>query len=261
MLVYNLFNRLDIYFALIMKFLNQSQKYFSRICCIKHIVMNTTALISITLMTLFFNTQLSSNLIHHPILQIDSIDDLANFISEHPHVKLISDNSTTSWPFIINWPGEQGHLIRKKLSSVPIHKYNYSEVYNGKTMIIGHDVTFHNMMNVNSHLKFHISRDRHYGTQLGLLYSKSINKDLKYKLDSICMSLFESGMLNSYQELRKSVKMLNIVDFGHSHENISMDFIVTRIRFFILCFISLVLLLSIEMILSKIRFSRQLSNE
>ena len=68
---------LDNYFGLIMQFLSQSQKYFTRICCIKHILMNTTTLISITLMSLFLNTKLSSNLIYNPILHIDSMDELA----------------------------------------------------------------------------------------------------------------------------------------------------------------------------------------
>ena len=248
----------DNYFALIMQFLSQSQKYFRNICCIKHIVMNTTTLISITLMTLFFITQLSSNLIHNPILHIDSMDDLAQFITNHPHVKLVADNTTTSWPFIINWPGEHGDLIRKKLTTVPTLKYDYSDVYNGQTMIIGLDFTIEDMMIVNSNLKFHLSRDRHYGTPLGLFYSKSIDTDLKYKLDSICKALFESGMLNSYKELRTRNKRLNIVDVGYTDENISKDFIVTRIGFFIVCFISLILLLLIEMISSKIRFIRQL---
>ena len=34
----SLVRTVDNYFELIMKFLNQSQKYFSRICCYKHIL-------------------------------------------------------------------------------------------------------------------------------------------------------------------------------------------------------------------------------
>ena len=244
----------DNYFGLIMQILSQSQKYFTRVCCIKHIVMNTTTLISITLMTLFLNTKLSSNQIHNPIFHINSMDELGQFISEHRDFKLVSDNRTTSWPLIINWQGEHSDMIRKKLSSVPQHKYDYSDVYNGKTFIIGHDITFHEMINVNSHLKFHISRDRHYGSQLVISYSKSIDKDLKNKLDLICMSLFESAMLTSYKELKTRVIRLNIIDFDHHHGNISMDFIVTRIRFFILCFVSLVILLIIEIILAEYNY-------
>ena len=244
---------LSNYFSLIMKFLNQPQKYFTIICCIKHLVMNTTTLISITLMTLFFNTQLSSNLIHHPILIIDSIDDLTQFISQHPQVRLISDNRLTSWPIIMNLKGPQGEIIKRRLTNVATHDYDYSDVYNGQTMIIGPDIIFQDMMKVNSHLKFHISRERHYGTKLGLLYSKSIdkdlNKDLKYKLDLICMSLFESGMINSYKEIITKVKRLSMVDFDHPDESISINFIVGRIRFFILCFIFIILFLIIEIIL------------
>ena len=244
----------DNYFALIMKFLDQSQKYFTRICCIKHLVMNTTTLISITLMTLFFNTQLSSNLIHNPLLHIDSIDDLALFISQHFQVNLVSDNRITSWPIIMNLEGQQGEIIQKRITNVATLDYDYSDVYNGKTIIIGPDFIFLDMMNVNSHLKFQISRERHYSTQLGLSYSKSIDKNLKYKLDSICMTLFESGMINSYKEIRSKVKWLNIVDFDDDDDNISMDFIITRIRFFIFCFIFLNVLLIIEVVLGAYNY-------
>ena len=244
----------NTYFALIMKLLGQSQKYFTRICCIKHIVMNTTTLISITLMTLFLNTKLSSNQIHHSILRIDSMDELIQFLLKYPHVKLVSDNSITSWPLIMNWQGDHSELIRTKLSSVPSTLYDYSDVYNGKTIIIGYDILFHDVINVNSHLKFHISRDRHYGSQLVLSYSKSINKDLKYKVDSICNSLYESGMFSSYQQIKRRLKRLNIIDSDHPDENISIDFIVTRIRFFILCFISLVILLIIEITLAAYNY-------
>ena len=250
-LVPSLVRIVDNYFALIMQFLSQSQKYFTRICCIKHIVMNTTTLISITMMTLFLNTKLSSNQIHHPILHIDSIDDLAQFILEHPDVKVVSDKRASSWQLIMEWQGKEGELIKKKVSNVPTHEYDYSDVYNGQTIIISHDVTFHDMMNVNSHLKFHISRDRHYGTQIGLLYSKSIDTDLKHKLDSICSSLYESGLLNSYQQARKKFPRLKLFDSDHNDETISIDFIVKRIQFFLFCFISLIILLFIEIILSK----------
>ena len=246
------------FFALIMQFLSQSQKYFTGICCFKHLVMNTTTLISITLMSIFFNTQLSSNLIHHSVLLIDSIDDLAQFISIHPGVKLVSDNRIFTWQLIMNWEGQQGEVIKKRLTHVPLYENDYSDVYNGQTMIIGPDFVFQNMMNVNSHLEFHISRDRHYGSQLGLLYSKSIDKDLKFKLDFICFALFESGLLNSYKETITKVDRLKIIDFGDDNENISIDFIATRIRFFILCFISLKVLLLIEIIISKSIFMRQL---
>ena len=201
-------------------------------------------------MTIFFNTQLSSNLIYHPIPYIDSIEDLAQFITKHPNVKLNSDKSTTSWPLVMNWEGQQGEVIKKRLTNVPSLDYDYSDVYNGRTMIIGPDVIFLHMMNINSHLKFHISRDRHYGSQLRLLYSKSIDRDLKYELDSICMSSFESGMLNSYKEIYTRFKRLNLIDFGDPNENPSIDFIVTRIRFFISCFILIIVLLLIEIILA-----------
>ena len=187
------------------------------------------------------------------------MDKLAQFLLENPYAKLVSDERISSWPLILNWTGQQGEVIKNRLTNVPIHEYDYSDVYNGQTIIIGPDVIFsyvifQDLFIVNSHLKFHISRDGHYGTPFGVLYSKSINKDLKYKLDSNLMSLFESGLMNSYREIRTRTDRLDIVDFGHYDQSISIDFIVTRIRFFILCLIFLVILLIIETILAAFNY-------
>ena len=189
----------DNYFALMMQFLSQPQKYFKRICCTKHYVMNSATLIAITLMTIFFNTKFSSDLIHNPLLRIDSTDDLAQFISQHSDVKIIADGRSTSWNLFMEWQNQETEIIKKRLMNVPVHKFNYEDVFNGKTLIIGHEVIFNIIINVNPELNFHISNDRQYGLQFGLLYSKSIDKDLKQLIDAVCMALFESGLQKAYR--------------------------------------------------------------
>ena len=247
----------DNYFALIMQFLSQGQKCFTRICCIKHYIMNSMVLLSITLITFFFNSKVSSDLIHNPLLRIDSIDDLVHFISQHTNIKVITDKSSTSWPLLDNWQGNKFETIKKIIENVPINKFNYEEVYNGKFILIGHDNIFQRIMNVNPELKFHISSDRHYGSQVGLFYSKSIDKELRDKVDFVCRALFESGLQNSYIEARQRSPRIKVNGYGYGHlqENISIEFIGKRIQFFVLSFTTLVLILIMQ-ILWKYLYAR-----
>ena len=212
------------------------------------------ALLSITLITFFFNSKVSSDLIHNPLLHIDSIDDLAHFILQHPNIKVITDKSSTSWPLLENWQGNNFETILKTIENVPINKFNYEEFYNGNFILIGHDNKFQRIMNVNPELKFHISIDRHYGSQVGLFYSKSIDKDIRNKVDFVCRALFESGLQSTYVEARQRSPRIKVNGYAHLRENISMEFIGKRIQFFVLSFTTLVLLLIIEIFVCKINF-------
>ena len=246
-------------FTLIMQFFTQSQQYFSRICCIKHILIKSTTLISVTLMTLFFNSKFSSDLIHNPLLRIDSLDDLAQFITNHPDVEIIADNRTVTWKLLMEWQGKKAEIIRSKLKGLFTFKHNYHHVYHGKTLIIGQDGVFQHMVQVNPDLKFHISNNRHYGSQFGLLYSKNINNEVKMIVDSVCMAIFESGLINSYQEARKHHPSLNINEFDYFHQDISINMLGWLIYLLMYCLISLVFILLMEIIMSKISFIKKLN--
>ena len=245
-------------YNLIMQFFSQSQEYFARICCIKHILIKSTTLISITMMTLFFNSKVSSDLIHNPLLRLNSIDDLAQFITNHPDVEIIADNRTETWKLLMEWQGKQAETIKSKLKSLFTYKHNYHHVYNGKTFIIGQDGVFQQMIRVNTHLKFHISTDRHYGSQFGLLYSKNIDKEVKLITDSVCMAIFESGLINSYQVARKRQPSLNIKDFDYFHQNITINMLGWLMYLLMYCLMSLVIFLLMEIILCKISFMSSL---
>ncbi len=139
--------------------------------------------------------------------------------------------------------------------NVPVHKFNYEDVYNGKTLIIGHEVIFNIIINVNPELNFHISNNRQYGLQFGLLYSKSIDKDLQYRLDLASMAIFESGIAEeSIFETRNHNKRINIRENDTFEQKISIDFIEKRILFFAYYFAFLLVLISIEIIISKFCF-------
>ena len=177
--------------------MDQDSKKYSRFCCSKHLILNSTILISIFLMMLFFNSEILSNIVYNPLLNIDSIDDLAQFISTNPDVSLISDNSTFSWNLMKTWKVDQVQILFRKMQAVFASDFDYQRVYRGKTIIISLDNILARIVNGYPSLKFHLSNDRHFGSQFALIYSKHLNIDSKKIIDSKIRSVVESG-LNAY---------------------------------------------------------------
>ena len=140
----------DNIFSLIMRFLNQNLKKFTNICCISHLLLFSSTLISIFSMTLFFNSELLSNILYNPLLNIDSLDDLARFLSTHPDVSLISDNSTITWKLMKTWQDQQVQSLFRKMQSMPMDDFDFEKVYRGKSIIISFDDKMARMLNKKS---------------------------------------------------------------------------------------------------------------
>ena len=126
-------------FHFIIRFLNQNSKKYLRICCSKHLILNSTTLISIFLLTLFFNSEILSNIVYNPLLHIDSLGDLAQFISTNPDVSLITDNSSYTWYLMKTWRDDQVQMLFRKMKAVFIFDFDYERVYRGKSIIIFFD--------------------------------------------------------------------------------------------------------------------------
>ena len=189
-------------------FTNQSNQ-FGIICCVKHLILNSVTVISIFIVSLFFNSEILSKLLFSPLLKIDTINDLVRFVTLHQDVKLISDNITSPWFILEDW--KPAELIFPRMMSVPLYKFDYKQVYHGKSVIISFDSTFVRMLKYNEDLNFHMSADRLFGFQYGLLYSKYIDSTTKIFIDSMISSMFESGIYN-FVENRKSSRHLDIVE-------------------------------------------------
>ena len=232
-------------FNLIIRFVNQNSNKYSRICCSKHLILNSMTLISIFLMMLFFNSEILSNIVYNPLLHIDSLYDLAQFISTHPDILLISDNASMTWTLMKSWQDDQVQMLFQKMQGVPISKFDYKQVYNGKIIIISFDDVFGQTIKNYPYLKFHISNDRHFGTQYGLIYSKHLNRDIKLSIDSKIRSVVETGLYNFWTAKRLS-KKLNISDFDESHQPISLDYFKNILILFLFIQISLLIIFIVE---------------
>ena len=136
-------------------FINQSNQ-FGNNCCVKHLILNTVTVISIFVMTLFFTSQILSNLLFHPLVKIDTLDDLVEFVTLNQDVKIISHNLTTSWSEMRKWKDERAQFIYKKMLSVPITKFDYKQVYHGQSIIITFDTTIERMLKFNRDIQFFI---------------------------------------------------------------------------------------------------------
>ena len=238
-LIITIFNNM---YTFMMIFLNQNSKRISCICCISHLLLYSSTLLSIFLMTLFFNSQLLSNILYNPLLNIDSFDDLAQFLSTHPDVSLISDNDTFTWKLMKVWPDQQAQNLFEKMKSVSKNEWNYEQVYRGKSIIIAFDDKMEFMLNKNPFLKFHISNDRHFVTQYGYIYSKLLNPEIKQIIDKTIRSVYETG-LQSHWLLKMYSKRLHISDIEVSNESISLEYFRRLLNIFQYVYIYILMLI------------------
>ena len=190
-------------------FINQSNQQFANICCVKHLILNSVTIITIFLMTLFFNSEILSNLLFRPLVKIDTLNDLVEFVRQHDDVKLITDKLATPWLILKNWHDDRAQFILPKMTNTPLAKFDYNRVYHGESILISFDNTFERMLKFNRQLSFHMSADRLFGYQYGFVYSKYIDIKIKIFIDFIMSSLFETGIYH-YNEDKKRGKRLKI---------------------------------------------------
>ena len=238
-------------FNLIIRFLNQNSNKFSRICCSKHLILNSTTLISIFLLMLFFNSEILSNIVYNPLLHIDSLDDLAKFISTNPDVSLISDNSTRNWELMHTSQDDQIQMIFRKMQSLSYLEFDFEQVYRGKSILIFFDDFLIRIINRYPSLKFHISNDRHFGSQYGFIYSKYLNKNIQIIIDSKIRSVVETG-LNDYWKSKQFSSKLNISDFDETHHSLSMDDFKNILMLFLYIFIFVMITFLIEYVITRL---------
>ena len=231
------------YLKLWLVFINQSIQ-LGNICCVKHLILNSVTVISIFVMTQFIESEILSKLLFHPLLKIDTLDDLIQFVTQHDDVKLISDNLTTSWSILRNWEDERARFIFPKMTSVPISEFDYQQVYHGKSIIISYDDNFEKIIKSHRDLSFHISSDRLFGKQHGFLYSKYIDIETKRSIDTIISSLLENGIHNFVEEKKRS-KRLNIEENDPS-QSISFTYFKRIMRYYTFNSIWIIVILIIE---------------
>ena len=236
---------LDNFIKLCAVFINQSNQ-FANICCVKHLILNSVTVISIFVMTLYFTSEILSNLLIQPLIKIDTLDDLVKYINQNPNVKLISDNMTSSFRVMKKWDDERAKFVYPRLTSVPYTKFDYKQVYHGKSIIITFDSTIERMLKYNPDLYFHMSVDRLFGFQYGLIYSKYIDIKTKLFINSITRSLFESGIYN-FMRVRKGWKHLELEE-SDPPQTISISYFKKVMLINIYSVILLILILIVEVL-------------
>ena len=237
-------------FELLMDFYLQSSQNFSRICCAKHLLLNSTSLMSIFLLTNFFTSNILSILLHNPLVKIDSLNDVVELISKNYDIEVIADYVMDTGRLIQEWPDESINIISENLKDVSILNFDYEKVFSGKAIIISHELVFNTIYIMNPQLKFHIGEDKHYGNALGLLYSKNIDPTIKTISDSVINKLFESGSILSYFE-GEHVSKIKLKEFVNLHESISIVYFKQIVIFFMYIIIILFIILLLEYAHSK----------
>ena len=177
----------------------QSVDQYSRICCVKHTILIGVCLYSFNILIQYFNTLILSNLISDPVIKIDSIKDLVNFIKlNNKNVTLVSDKTYLTWYLLENSPDENFHSIFKLLLDT---KYDIADIFNGKSIAINYGHILQHVYNANKHLGLYFGREQYFGSEIVMLYSKSIDAIFKEKIDLLINILFESGLQHFWEHL------------------------------------------------------------
>ena len=188
--------------------LTQSSDYYSRICCIKHLLFLGISIFIISLLPIFFTSDILSNLLQDPIYIIDSIDDLVDVI-EKTNVKLFAKKEYLAWHILKHSIDYRFQTVFRKLIDTKEHPWQ--DVYLGKAILVDFSMLLEPVIMANPYYGFHIGRDQYYGTSIGILYQKNINETIKQNIDSVISILFESGLQNLWNALQwNSVKFTPI---------------------------------------------------
>ena len=54
-------------------------------------------------MTLFFTSEILTKLLLNPLVKIDTLDDLVEFVKQHDDVKIITDKVGKTWSILEEW--------------------------------------------------------------------------------------------------------------------------------------------------------------
>ena len=208
--------------------------------------------ISIFIITLFFTSEILSNLLFHPLVKIDTLDDLVDYLKQHQDVKLISDNVTSTWYILPNV--KHAKYIFTRMTSAKMTQFDYKPVYHGKSIIISFDSIFEQMLKFNRDLSFHMSADRLFSLSYGIIYSKHIDLKTKRFIDSMMSSFFESGIYNFVEE-RKDSKHLDIQE-DDPPQTISLSYFKKVINIYAYNAIILIFSLIVEILLFLYKFKK-----
>ena len=225
--------------------LSQNVERFGKLCCSKHSILVGLTLISFSILINCFKTVILSNLLSESLIRIDSIADLINFLkSTTSNISLVTDNTRLTYHLLKTGPDRNSQIVFKLLNKVK--DIDYDQVYNGRIIAVDYSHIFHHVIKNNPHLNFHLSSEQYLGSALVMIYSKFIDKTIKYRIDRVCDSLFESGLQELWQLLKHSRRLK--VNPTYEKEIITMESIRGLIVLLAVLYPTMILVLLFELI-------------
>ena len=199
--------------------LAQSVKKFSRVCCSKHTILIGMSLLSFSILIHYFRTLILTNLLDDPLIKIDSIDDLVNFLeSTKDNITLVSNKAQLTWQLLEKSQEENFQKIFRQLKN---RNMMMNDIYNGKSVAINYGHILESKIKANKHLGLHLSSEQYFGSSINILYSKTIDKSLKNKIDSVISILFESGLQDFYNFVQ--LTQFKQFNFNQTEDNQIID--------------------------------------
>ena len=236
----------------------QSVEQFSRICCLKHVILIGTSLLCFNIIIHCFKALILTNLLSDPLIKIDSINDLVDFIrATRANITLASSTSYMTWQLFKDSEDENFRTIFKRLKN---QNYNIKDIINGKSIYIGYGFVIEKTIKSNQHPSLYIGRQQYFGSPFAVLYTKSFDKTLKEKIDSVVSTIFESGLFNLWTLLVPYKRPKETLTETENHDTIRMDDIKGIMMLLAIIYLLVIFSLIFEN-LSKILLNTQNTNQ
>ena len=109
-----------------------------------------------SLLPIFFNSNILSNLLYDPFIMIDSMDDLVSIIDKM-NITPYANKDYLTWQLLEQSSDSRyKKVFERLLNEIP---NQYQDLYEGKAIIIGYGSDFEILTKNNPQLKLHISRE------------------------------------------------------------------------------------------------------
>ena len=199
--------------------LGQGDNKLSHVSNIKSFILVGSTIYLFTILIQCFQSVQLANLVSDPDVEIDSIDDLLDYMeSTMLNISLVTSKNLLPLTMYILKSANEAKFkkIVKMITSISNPELHteiiVNDVIQAKSIWINFGQPLEFILMSNQHLGLRLGSEQYYGTPFGLIYSKKIERTVKNKIDSVIYSLIESGLQKFWTGLHYSRMDLDKID-------------------------------------------------
>ena len=204
--------------------LGQSSRQLVRYCCFKHLIVFGINLYCFTCLRLNFQIFILMDQVQNSLITIDSIDDIVNLLSStRSNLSVIASCKYLTWKIMENSEDENFRKVFKQLIDSDVYDIGFEDIYLGRQISLNNGGYLKSVVNANKHLGFHLGSEQYYESPNVIFYSKTIDKSVKEKIDSVIDRVFESGLADYWWALTFEHRIDMNVSRDDDNQTITME--------------------------------------